>query len=424
MIETEEKKSLNIKFENFIDTLEGEDLFDKTNRLDNVLQSGILTGNEALGMVTMNKVQPDSKIREKDGSIHEVIMLGSNSYLNLSTHPKVMEGARKALEQFGYGMGAVSNYAGITDLHKELEARIAKFHGAEDCIVFPSGYGANVGIVSALCGKNDVIINDAANHASIFDGCALSGAEIKVFPHRDMRGLERILSRLPEEKTGRLIITDGVFSMDGDIAPLDVITELAQKYKCRVMVDDAHGIGVVGPTGRGAAEHYGVMDKIDLNVSMLSKGPGGLGGYCAASRKIVQYLRLYARSYFFSTALPASVAGGLNEVFKLLETDSAGRKQLMENTEYLKTKLVQAGFDIAHTQSAVVPVMIYNEPVLFEMYEKLRQRGVYVNIVTYPAVRRKECRLRLCTMKDLTFDQIDKAVQIITDTARENGIVK
>lgn len=424
MVSAEQNKDfMNLKFENFVNTLEGEDLFDKTNRLDEVLSSGIMTGNEALGMVTMNKVQPESGIREKDGSVHNVIMLGSNSYLNLSTHPQVMEGARQALEKFGYGMGAVSNYAGITDIHKELEKRIANFYGAEDAMVFPSGYGANIGIVSALCGENDVIINDAANHASIFDGCMLSGAEIKVFPHRDMKGLERILSRIPDEKTGRLIITDGVFSMDGDMAPLDKIVELAEKYNCRIMVDDAHGVGVVGPTGRGTSEHFGVMDKIDLNVGMLSKGPGGLGGYCAASRQIVQYLRLYARSYFFSTALPASVAGGLNEVFKLLETDNAGRKKLWENTEYLKSKLVEKGFDIGHSQSAVVPVMIYSEPVLFEMYEKLRQRGVYVNIVTYPAVRRKECRLRLCTMKDLTFKQIDKAVEIISDLGREYGLI-
>lgn len=421
---TETKDFMNLKFENFVDTLDGEDLFDKTSRLDEILSSGIMTGNEALGMVTMNKVQPDSEIKEKDGSIHNVIMLGSNSYLNLSTHPQVMQGAREALEKFGYGMGAVSNYAGITEIHKELEKRIANFYGAEDSIVFPSGYGANIGIVSALCGKNDVIINDAANHASIFDGCVLSGAEIKVFPHRDMKGLERILSRIPDEKTGRLIITDGVFSMDGDMAPLDKIVELAEKYKCRIMVDDAHGVGVVGATGRGTSEYFGVMDKIDLNVGMLSKGPGGLGGYCAASREIVQYLRLYARSYFFSTALPASVAGGLNEVFKLLETDNAGRKQLWENTEYLKSKLLEKGFDIGHSQSAVVPVMVYSEPVLFEIYEKLRRRGVYVNIVTYPAVRRKECRLRLCTMKELTFDQIDRAVEIIAELGREYGLIK
>ena len=419
-----DKESMNIKFENFAETLENEDLFDKAGRLDDVLSSGIMTGNEALGMVTMDKVKPELDIREKDGNLRHVIMLGSNSYLNLSTHPQVMEGARKALEEFGYGMGAVSNYAGITDIHKELEKRIANFYGAEDAIVFPSGYGANVGIVSALCGKNDVIINDAANHASIFDGCVLSGAEIKVFPHRDMKGLERILSRIPAEKTGRLIITDGVFSMDGDMAPLDEIVKLAQKYNARVMVDDAHGVGIVGATGRGTAEYFNVMEKIDLHVGMLSKGPGGLGGYCAASKKVVQYLRLYARSYFFSTALPASVAGGLNEVFKLLETDNAGRKKLLENTEYLKSKLLEKGFDIGHSQSAVVPVMVYNEPILFEMYDKLRKRGVYVNIVTYPAVRRKECRLRLCTMKDLSFEQIDKAVEIIAELGREYGLIK
>lgn len=424
MVSAEQNKDfMNLKFENFVNTLDGEDLFDKTKRLDEVLSSNIMTGNEALGMVTMNKVQPESGIKEKNGHVHNVIMLGSNSYLNLSTHPQVMEGARQALEKFGYGMGAVSNYAGITDIHKELEKRIANFYGAEDSIVFPSGYGANIGIISALCGKNDVIINDAANHASIFDGCMLSGADIKVFPHRDIKGLERILSRIPDEKTGRLIITDGVFSMDGDMAPLDKIIELAEKYNCRLMVDDAHGVGVVGPTGRGTSEYYGVMDKIDLNVGMLSKGPGGLGGYCAASRQIIQYLRLYARSYFFSTALPASVAGGLNEAFKLLEADNAGREKLWQNTEYLKSKLLENGFDIGHSQSAVVPVMIYSEPILFEMYEKLRQRGVYVNIVTYPAVRRKECRLRLCTMKDLTFKQIDKAVEIISDLGREYGLI-
>ena len=424
LADTNVKESMNIKFENFIDTLEGEDLLDKVERLDEILSSDILTGNEALGMVTMDKVKPELDIREKDGSVHNVIMLGSNSYLNLSTHPQVMQGAREALERFGYGMGAVSNYAGITDIHKELEARIAKFYGTEDCIVFPSGYGANIGIVSALCGKNDVIINDAANHASIFDGNVLSGAEIKVFPHADMKGLERILSRLPEEKTGRLIITDGVFSMDGDMAKLDEIVKLAQKYKCRIMVDDAHGVGVVGPTGRGTAEHYGVMDKIDLHVGMLSKGPGGLGGYCAASRKVVQYLRLYARSYFFSTAMPASVAGGLNEVFKLLEEDNAGRKKLWDNINHLKEGLVAKGFDIGHSTSAVVPVMIYSEPVLFEIYQKLRERGVYVNIVTYPAVRRKECRLRLCAMKDLSFEQIDRAIEIIADLGREYGLIK
>lgn len=414
---------VNLKFENFTDTQFGEDLFDKVDKVNMVLSSNIMTGNEALGMIAMDKISSEISIKEKDGNVHKVIMLGSNSYLNLSTHPKVVKGAKKALQKFGYGMGAVSNYAGVTEIHKELERRIADFYGTEDAIVFPSGYGANVGIISSICGKNDVVINDAANHASIFDGCVLSGAEIKVYPHRDMKGLERVLARIPDEKTGRLIVTDGVFSMDGDLAPLDKIVELARKYKARIMVDDAHGVGVIGKTGRGTAEFYNLMGKIDLNVGMLSKGPGGLGGYCAASKNIIQYLRLYARSYFFSTALPAPLAGGLNEVFKLLEKDKAGRNKLVKNTEYLKSKLLERGFDIGHSQSAVVPVMIYNEPVLFEMYDKLRKRGVYVNVVTYPAVRRKECRLRLCVMKELSFKQIDRAVDIISELGKEYGLI-
>lgn len=421
---TDDQQTINIKFEDFIHTDLGEDLFGKAKRVDDVLSSGVLTGNEALGMPILHEVRAESTILEKNGSPNTVIMLGSNSYLNLTTHPQVMEGARKALEKYGYGMGAVSNYAGVTDLHKELEQRIADFCGAEEAIVFPSGYGTNIGVISALCNEGDVVINDSANHASIFDGCRLSGADIKVYPHGDMKHLERILSRLDEKVTGRLIITDGVFSMDGDVAKLDKIVELAQKYKCRVMVDDAHGVGVVGPTGRGTAEHFSVMDKVDLHVGMLSKGPGGLGGYCAASREIIQYLRLYARSYFFSTALPAPIAGGLNEVFKLMSDDKAGRKELMENTEYMKSKLLSHGFDIGNSESAVVPVMIYDEQKLFQLYGDLRKSGVYVNIVTYPAVRRKECRLRLCVMKEISRMQIDKAVEIIVDISKKYGIIK
>lgn len=418
-----EQDFMNIKFENFIHTQNGEDLFDKTKRVDRILKSGILTGNEALGMVSLNKLSSLVKLKEKDGFCHDVIMLGSNSYLNVANHPKVVAAAKKALEKFGVGMGAVSNYAGVCDLHKILEEKIARFYNTQDAIVFPSGYGTNVGVISALCNSEDIIINDSANHASIFDGCQLSGAKIKVYPHGSMRSLERILERIPDEITGRLIITDGVFSMDGDIAHLDKITDLAQKYNCKVMVDDAHGIGVVGKTGRGSGEHYNVSNKIDLNVGMLSKGPGALGGYCAGKKEVIQYLRLYARTYFFSTALPASVAGGLIEVFNLFESDNAGRKELMEKTKYLKQKLSRAGFELGSSQSAIIPVMIYDEKKLFKLYQELRMEGVYVNIVTYPAVRRKECRLRLCVMKDLTYKQLDSAANLIIKKGKEYEII-
>ena len=404
------------KFESFLITETGEDLFAKAEKVNSVLTSGELTGNEGLGFIALDKVKGEYPIMDKTGNSKSVIMLGSNSYLNLSTNSKVVKAAEKALKKYGYGMGTVSNYLGITKIHKELENRIAKFYNTEDSIVFPSGYGTNVGVISALCNTGDVIINDSANHASIFDGCKLSGAEIKVFRHSDMNGLERILKRLPEEQTGRLIITDGVFSMDGDIAKLDIITELASQYNCRVMVDDAHGVGIVGPTGRGSAEHHNVMDKIDLHVGMLSKSPGGLGGYCAASKEIVQFLRLYARTYFFSTGLPASVAAGLNEVFKLFEEDRAGREELWQKINYLKVRLITSGFDILDSQSAIIPVMIYDEEKLFKIHKALIQNGLYTNIVTYPAVRRKECRLRLCAMKDLSYEQIDKAIEILKKT--------
>lgn len=410
-------------FENYIMTQCGEDLFDKVKRVDNVLKSGVLTGNEGLGMQSLGAALPISKIKEKNGKIHEVIMLGSNSYLNMGTDKRVIEAAKKALEKYGNGTGAVSNYTGISDLHRELEERIAKFYHAEDAIVFPSGYGTNVGVISALCNKGDVIINDSANHASIFDGCSLSGADVRIFPHGNMGYLKKILSNLKPEQGGRLIITDGVFSMSGETAQLDEIMALAKFYDAKVMVDDAHGLGIVGPSGRGTAEKYGLLGKIDLNVGMLSKSPAGLGGYCAASKEVIQYLRLYARTYFFSTALPAAAAGGLNEVFKLFESDNAGRRQLLDKTAYLKENLIKAGFDIPEGESAIVPVMIYDETKLFKFHQALKEAGVYTNIVTYPAVRRKECRLRLCIMKDIKYSHLDTAVEIITKLGKDFGVI-
>lgn len=412
-----------MKFEDFLFTREGEDLFEKTRGLDKVLASGAMTGSEGLGVQILEKTGPYVQIKEKSGCEHKVIMLGSNSYLNLTTNKKVCDAAIKAIEKYGYGMGAVSVYAGICDIHKELEKRIANFYNTEDAVLFPSGYGTNIGVISALCSKEDIIINDSANHASIFDGSKLSGADIRVYPHNNMEALEHILKKCEKKNSAKLIITDGVFSMYGDIARLDKICELAEKYNAKVMVDDAHGLGIVGATGRGSAQVYNIGDKIDLHVGMLSKTAGALGGYCATTRKIAQYLRHYARSFFFSTALPAPVAAGLNEVFKLLEHDRAGRKELWENITYLKSKLEKLGFNTGNSQSGIIPIIIGDEAILFKMYQDLRLSGVYTNIVTYPAVRRKECRIRICVMKDLTRDMMDGAVEIIEKTGRKYGVI-
>ena len=412
-----------MKFEDFLFTREGEDLFEKTRGLDKVLASGAMTGSEGLGVQILEKTGPYVQIKEKSGCEHKVIMLGSNSYLNLTTNKKVCDAAIKAIEKYGYGMGAVSVYAGICDIHKELEKRIANFYNTEDAVLFPSGYGTNIGVISALCSKGDIIINDSANHASIFDGSKLSGADIRVYPHNNMEALEHILKKCEKKNRAKLIITDGVFSMYGDIARLDKICELAEKYNAKVMVDDAHGLGIVGATGRGSAQVYNIGDKIDLHVGMLSKTAGALGGYCATTRKIAQYLRHYARSFFFSTALPAPVAAGLNEVFKLLEHDRAGRKELWENITYLKSKLEKLGFNTGNSQSGIIPIIIGDEAILFKMYQDLRLSGVYTNIVTYPAVRRKECRIRICVMKDLTRNMMDGAVEIIEKTGRKYGVI-
>lgn len=412
-----------MKFEDFLFTREGEDLFEKTRGLDKVLASGAMTGSEGLGVQILEKTGPYVQIKEKSGCEHKVIMLGSNSYLNLTTNKKVCDAAIKAIEKYGYGMGAVSVYAGICDIHKELEKRIANFYNTEDAVLFPSGYGTNIGVISALCSKEDIIINDSANHASIFDGSKLSGADIRVYPHNNMEALEHILKKCEKKNRAKLIITDGVFSMYGDIARLDKICELAEKYNAKVMVDDAHGLGIVGATGRGSAQVYNIGDKIDLHVGMLSKTAGALGGYCATTRKIAQYLRHYARSFFFSTALPAPVAAGLNEVFKLLEHDRAGRKELWENITYLKSKLEKLGFNTGNSQSGIIPIIIGDEAILFKMYQDLRLSGVYTNIVTYPAVRRKDCRIRICVMKDLTHDMMDGAVEIIEKTGRKYGVI-
>lgn len=412
-----------MKFEDFLFTREGEDLFEKTRGLDKVLASGAMTGSEGLGVQILEKTGPYVQIKEKSGCEHKVIMLGSNSYLNLTTNKKVCDAAIKAIEKYGYGMGAVSVYAGICDIHKELEKRIANFYNTEDAVLFPSGYGTNIGVISALCSKGDIIINDSANHASIFDGSKLSGADVRVYPHNNMEALEHILKKCEKKNRAKLIITDGVFSMYGDIARLDKICELAEKYNAKVMVDDAHGLGIVGATGRGSAQVYNIGDKIDLHVGMLSKTAGALGGYCATTRKIAQYLRHYARSFFFSTALPAPVAAGLNEVFKLLEHDRAGRKELWENITYLKSKLEKLGFNTGNSQSGIIPIIIGDEAILFKMYQDLRLSGVYTNIVTYPAVRRKECRIRICVMKDLTRDMMDGAVEIIEKTGRKYGVI-
>lgn len=417
------RDGLTHRFEDFLPAGGGEDIFAKVTAFDAFVQSEASEYVAGLGVQMLGSAAHLTRMREQDGEEHDVIMLGSNSYLSLTTHPRVVAASKAACDTYGYGMGAVSLYAGTTDLHKRLEASIADFYGAEAALLIPCGYSANVGVISALCGPGDVVINDAYNHASIFDGCRLSGAEMKVYLHRNMKHLERILRQLPVSCGGRLIITDGVFSMDGDLAPLAEILALARQYGARVMVDDAHGVGIVGPTGRGTAEQCGCVGEVDITVGTLSKTPGAIGGYCVGSARLIQYLRYYTRTYFFSTSLPAPVVAGLIEVFELLKADAAGREALWMNIRYLREHLQALGFNTGATASAIIPIIIGDEGKLVRFNNDLRHEGVYTNIVSYPAVRRKECRLRLCVMNALTREEMDHVLAVLARLGREYGII-
>jgi 8-amino-7-oxononanoate synthase len=410
-------------FEDFVPRAGTADVFRKVHDLDAYLSAERPAYLDGLGLQILGPVASHVDVREQDGATHEVIMLGSNSYLALTTHPHVVAACKAACDTFGFGMGAVALYAGISSLHRRLEEVIARFYGVEDAILFPCGYSGNVGVIASLCGPGDVVINDSANHMSIFDGCALSGAEVKVYLHRNMKHLEKILRRIPDSRKGRLIITDGVFSMDGDVAPLDEIVALAGRFGARVMLDDAHGVGVMGPTGRGTAELFGCADRIDVIYGTLSKAPAAIGGYVAGSRALVRYLRYYARTYFFSTSIPAPIVAGLLEIFDLMLQDAAGRDQLWDNVRYMRDGLRALGFNTGSSESCIIPVMIGDEEKLARFHNDLRLRGVFTNIVTYPAVRRKECRLRVSIMSTLTRQDLDRALAIFAELGRTYGVI-
>jgi 7-keto-8-aminopelargonate synthetase-like enzyme len=251
----------------------------------------------------------------------------------------------------------------------------------------------------------------------------LSGAEVKIYLHRNMKHLEKILKSLPESQKGRLIITDGVFSMDGDVAPLDEIVELANHYNARVMIDEAHSLGVIGPTGRGTPELFDCKDKIDVIYGTLSKAPAAIGGYCAGKSSLIQYLRYYARSYVFSSSIPAPAIAGLIEVFKLMKEDTAGRSALWKNVSYLQTGLKSLGFDTGNTASAIIPVIIGDEKILSNIHNDLRLRGVFTSVVTYPAVRRKECRIRVSVMSSHTQIELDKVLAVFAELGKKYNII-
>ncbi len=354
---------------------------------------------------------------------HEVINLASNNYLGLCDHPKLREAASAAIEKYGVGSGAVRTIAGTMRIHMELEEKIARFKGVEACVVFQSGFTANAGTVSSILGKEDFILSDELNHASIIDGARLSRAKIKVFRHKDVAHAEELLKEIQNEPGHKLVITDGVFSMDGDIGPVGALADLCEKYGAIMMVDDAHASGVLGRNGRGSVDHFGCTQRVDVQVGTLSKAIGALGGYVCGSRDLIDYLYHRARPFLFSTSHPPSVAASCMAAFDILENEPERIERLWSNTKYFQEQLAHAGFDIGgkstpKSETPITPIIIGDGRKTMEFSRAVFEQGVMATGIAFPTVPEGKARVRCIMTSEHTRAQIDKSLEILTETAK------
>jgi glycine C-acetyltransferase len=353
----------------------------------------------------------------------EVINLCANNYLGLANHPAVRAAAQRSLEEYGYGMASVRFICGTQQIHKTLEQRLARFLGTEDVILYSSCFDANGGLFETLLDERDAVISDALNHASIIDGIRLCKAQRYRYANSDMAELEKCLQQAKTART-RLIATDGVFSMDGFIARLPEICELARTYDALVMVDDSHATGFMGATGRGTPEHCGVAARIDILTGTLGKAlGGGSGGYVAARREVIEWLRQRSRPYLFSNSIPPVVAGASLAVLDLLESEQQLRERLFDNTRFFRGALSAAGFSLKPGEHPIIPVMLGDAALAGRMAEALLERGVYVIGFSYPVVPKGQARIRTQLSAALTREQLERAVQAFTSVGRELGVI-
>jgi glycine C-acetyltransferase len=352
-----------------------------------------------------------------------VINLASNNYLGLTTHPKLREAALEATRKFGVGSGAVRTISGTMSLHMELEQRIAIFKNVEACVVFQSGFAANAGTVSAILGPEDHIVSDELNHASIIDGCRLSRAKIHVFPHKDVAAAERILADLDSAAGRKLLITDGVFSMDGDIGPLPGLVAAAEKHGAIMMVDDAHASGVLGRAGRGTIDHFGVHGRVHVQVGTLSKAIGVLGGYVCGSRDLIEFLYHRARPFLFSTSHPPSVAASCMAAFDVLENEPERIQALWDNTKYFKAGLTSAGFDTGMSETPITPVIVGDAKLAHDLSRQLFEEGVLATGIGFPTVPKGRARVRTIVTATHTQDELDRALEAFRRVGKKLGLV-
>ena len=355
-----------------------------------------------------------------------VINLASNNYLGLCNHPKLREAAIAATEKYGVGSGAVRTIAGTMRIHMELEEKIAAFKNVEACVVFQSGFTANAGTVSSILGKEDFILSDELNHASIIDGARLSKAKIKVFRHKDVAHAEELLKEVQNEPGRKLIITDGVFSMDGDIGPVGELADLADKYGAIMMVDDAHASGVLGRNGRGSVDHFHAHGKVDVQVGTLSKAIGALGGYVCGSRDLIDYLYHRARPFLFSTSHPPSVAATCIAAFDILVTEPERIERLWDNTWYFKQQLTDAGFDVGgvttpKSETPITPIIVGDGRRTMEFSKALFEAGVMATGIAFPTVPEGKARVRTIMTSEHTRAEIDQALEIFVSVAKRLG---
>ena len=350
-----------------------------------------------------------------------VVNLSSNNYLGLTTHPQLRERALEALQALGVGSGSVRTIAGTMEIHMELERRLARFKHTEAAVVFQSGFTANAGTVSSILGREDVIVSDELNHASIIDGARLSRATIKVFPHRDVAAARRILEELPRTQR-RLLITDGVFSMDGDLGPLPALCDLADEFGCIFMVDDAHASGVFGRNGRGTVDHFGMHGRVDVQVGTLSKAIGALGGYVAGSRSLIEFLYHRARPFLFSTSHPPSVAATCIAALDVLEQEPGLIDRLWENTRFFKAGLQALGFDTGGSESPITPVIVGDSALAMRLSDRLFEEGVFAQGIGFPTVPRGRARVRTIVTATHTRDELQFALDAFRTVGTELGI--
>jgi glycine C-acetyltransferase len=391
-----------------------------TNKMDflkgmiqDLKDKNLFTELPVLGTEQKNRVVLNGK---------EVIIMCTNNYLGFANNKRLRDAAKKAIDKWGFGAGAVRQIAGTMEIHIQLEEMLAEYKHTEAALVFVAGIAANRGTIQALMGEEDAIISDELNHGSIIDGVRLTKSKRFVYPHMDMEGLEKVLVEAKDTRR-RLIVTDGVFSMDGDIAPLDRIVELAEEYDAMVMVDDAHGDGVLGKDGRGIVDHFGLEGRVDIDMGTLSKAFGCLGGYIAGRKDLRDYLINTARSFIFTTAHPPSVAAATMEAIRMIQDEPEHLQQLWENTRYFKKAMTDLGFDIGHSSTPITPVMAGQSREAMELSRQLFEEGLFAKPIVFPLVAKDKARVRINVTAQHTGEDLDEAIAIFERVGRRMKLI-